>query len=298
MMQPVKATIDRSRVLRDLAVLGLARGDTVLITADLGAVGYLERNRTQTYRSWMGLLRDAVGPSGTVIVVGYTASFFRLRKDRQIVFTRHVPSTAGALSNAFQQDPDVQRSEHPTCSYFGFGPKAKSILSGHDASSTSYAVIGRVIDHGGKNLMLGTLDRKNAPMAFHYAQEELGHTRQHPFCGWFQSYYATPHGEVKLFTQWDCGGCSRGAYHLYGALTIGGAVTYGVVGNARSAIMDGATSLRIVKDAIGRNRRLTLCDDITCISCYGQWRNNGLSGFMLLVRKMGRRVIGIIKKRH
>ncbi len=245
----------------------------------------------------MEILRAALGPEGTVIVVGYSASFFRFKKDPAVVFDRNTVPTSGALSKAFLQDPAVMRSAHPTCSYFGFGPEANAILAGHDAGSLSYAVIGQVIARGGKNLMLGTVDRKNAPMAFHYAQEELGHTRQHPFCGWFQSYYRTAAGEIRLFTQWDCGGCSRGAYHLYGALTVEGAVTFGAVGNARSALMDGPTSLRIIKAAIDRNRRLTLCDDPNCLSCYGQWRNTGVGAGALFARKMAVRLWQVLRRK-
>jgi aminoglycoside 3-N-acetyltransferase len=290
------ATVDHARILHDLQAIGLRQGDLVLITADLGAVGFAERNRSQTGRAWMEILRAAVGVEGTVIVVGYTASFFRFKKDPAVVFDRNASPTSGALSKAFLQDQAVLRSAHPTCSYFGFGPEAGALLAGHDAGSPSYAVIGKVIARGGKNLMLGTVDRKNAPMAFHYAQEELGHTKQHPFCGWFQSYYRTAEGEVRLFTQWDCGGCSRGAYHLYGALAVEGAVTFGTVGNARSALMDGSTSLRIIKAAIGRNRRLTLCDDPSCLSCYGHWRNTGLGAGALFARKMAVRAWRVIKR--
>ena len=278
--------IDRSQIISDLSTLGVQKGCVLYITANLGAVGFFENNRTETARAWLEILRQAVGPSGTVIVVGYTPTFFRFKKNPTVIFDFQTPPTSGPLSKAFCQDPQVIRSKHPTCSYLGFGPQARTILAGHDEKSSSYSVIGKIIDLGGTNLMLGTVDKNNAPMAFHYAQEVLGHTKQHPLCGLFQTYYKSGENKIKTFTRWDCGGCSSGAYHLYGALTVDGAVTYGIVGNALSALIDGTKSFRIIKSAIARNRRLTMCDDLTCISCRGQWRNTGLNASSVYAKKI------------
>jgi len=278
--------IDRSKIISDLSTLGVQKGCVLYVTANLGAVGFFEKSRTETAHAWLEILRQAVGSSGTVVVVGYTPTFFRFKKDPTVIFDRESPPTSGPLSKAFCQDPHVIRSQHPTCSYLGFGPQARTILDSHDEKSSSYSVIGKIIDLGGTNLMLGTVDKTNAPMAFHYAQEVLGHTKQHPLCGLFQSYYRSGGNQIKLFTRWDCGGCSSGAYHLYGALTVEGAIAYGIVGNAHSALIDGSKSFQIIKNAIARNRRLTMCDDLTCISCRGQWRNTGLNAITVYTEKI------------
>jgi aminoglycoside 3-N-acetyltransferase len=283
--------IDQARIISDLCALGVQKGSILFVTANLGAVGFFKNNLTETSRAWLDILRESVGQSGTVIVAGYTPTFLRFKKDSTIIFDRHTPPTSGPLSKAFCQDPSVIRSKHPTCSYLGFGPHAAKILSGHDDTSSSYSVVGKIIELGGTNLMLGTIDKKNAPMAFHYAQEELGHTKQHPLCGLFQSYYRVGENKIKLFTRSDCGGCSSGAYHLYGALTVEGAINYGFVGNAQSGLIDGAKSFQIIKGAIARNRQLTMCDDLSCISCRGQWRSTGLNASSVYVKKLWKIVI-------
>jgi aminoglycoside 3-N-acetyltransferase len=290
--------VSREKVLFNLYEIGLRSGDIVFVTADLSAVGFYSHSRAETARAWIEILRQSVGSRGTVIVAGYTKSFIRFKKDPTIVFDRKSEPTSGALARAFLQDPAVRRSSHPVCSYFGFGPQAEAILSDHDASSLSYTVIGRIIEFGGKNLMLGTVDRKNAPMTFHYSQETLGHTMQNPYCGWMQSYYKTDDGQVKLFTRWDCGGCSCGAYHLYGALTVGKAVVYGTVGNAFSAVINGPVSYQIIRGLIEKNRRITLCDDLECISCYGNWRNFGFRAGAVLIKKIKSKIMKILDQQR
>ncbi len=290
--------VSREKVVFDLYKIGLRSGDLVFVTADLSAVGFYNHSRAETARAWIEILRQSVGTRGTVIVAGYTKSFFRFKKDPTIVFDRKSEPITGALARAFLQDPAVLRSSHPVCSYFGFGPQAEAILSDHDASSLSYTVTGKIIEFGGKNLMLGTVDRKNAPMAFHYSQEKLGHTIQNPYCGWMQSYYKTDDGQVKLFTRWDFGGCSCGAYNLYGALTVGKAVAYGTVGKAFSALINGPVSYQIIRDLIERNRAITLCDDLECISCYGNWRNSGCSAGAVLIKKVKNEIIKILRQKN
>ena len=45
----------------------------------------------------------------------------------------------------------------------------------------SYTPFKRIIELGGKNLMLGTINDDNAPMVMHYCQEQLGITKKRPF---------------------------------------------------------------------------------------------------------------------
>lgn len=284
-MKSIKLTLSRDNIVKDILNLGVNQGDTIFVTADLLAVGFFAKGRKETLNAWVDILMEAVGPQGTIIVAAYTETFFRFKKNKSIIFESNTPSNSGSLSTAFLNDERSVRSKHPTNSYVGIGPNAHRILCGHDQHSLSYSPLGKIIELGGKNLMIGTVDMRNAPMAFHYAQECLGHTLHNPTNGLFQAYYKNEEGVTNLYTRKDSGGCSRGAYHLYGSLLVNNAVKFGYIGKARSALIEGKQSFDVIKEVLNKNRKIVLCDDKLCTSCYGRWSNNGAKVFWFYLYK-------------
>lgn len=268
--------ITKEKIIADIINLGVKPGDTLFVTADLLLAGLFINSREETLKVWIEILKSAVGPNGTIIVAAYTDTFYIFKKNRDVIFNKESIPNSGSLSTAFLSYPDAIRSSHPTNSCFGFGPNAEMILTDHNEYSKSYSLIGKIIELNGKNLMIGTVDKKNAPMAFHYAQECLGHTSNHPLGGLLQTYYRDSNKKLQLFTRYDIGGCSQGAYHLYGSLIVNGAVRFGQVGKAFSALIDGKKSFEVVVDLLKENRKIVLCDDKYCINCYGRWGNNGI----------------------
>lgn len=268
---------DIQLILDQLTTLGVRQGDVLFVTADLLRVGLFHKNRSETMRAWVNLLTQAVGPSGTIVAAAYTPLFFRYRKNPNIVFTRSSPTTAGALSTALLNDPRAHRSKHPSNSCVAIGKDAEEILQSHDQHALSYSVLGEIVKRKGKHLMLGTIDRKNAPLALHYAQELLGITKTEPTVGMFQTYYHDAKGQQNLFTKWDVGGCSRGGYKIFGHLLVEDAVSLGVVGNALSALIDAEKSVDVAKIALTADRRAFICDDTFCTSCRGRWSVSGLA---------------------
>lgn len=264
-------------VLDELVALGVRQGDVLFVTADLMQVGLFFKSRSETMRAWVDLLSQAVGTQGTVIVAAYTPVFFRFKKDARVIFRPDSATTAGALSNALLRDPRSVRSLHPTNSCVAIGREAEEILKGHDQHSLSYSVLGQIVKRGGKHLMLGTVDRMNAPLGLHYAQELLGITKTEPTVGLFQTYYEGASGQPQLFTKWDVGGCSRGGYKMLGHLLLENALTLGQVGNAKTALIDAQKSTTIAKAALTADRRAFVCDDPWCTSCRGRWSVSGLA---------------------
>jgi aminoglycoside N3'-acetyltransferase len=236
------------------------------------------------------LLTQAVGPEGTVIVAAYTPVFFRLKKDARVVFSSQVVSTAGALSNALLRDPRAKRSQHPTNSCVAIGRDAEEILRGHDQNSLSYSVLRQIVQRGGKHLMLGTVDRMNAPLGLHYAQELLGITKTEPTVGMFQSYYLDESGQQKLFTKWNVGGCSRGGFKLFGHLLVDDAISLGRVGQSQAALIDAKKSTIIAYSALVANPSAFVCENPTCVSCRGRWAVSGMKTPILYFQKLIRRL--------
>lgn len=257
-------------LLAQIRNIGVLPGDIVFLAADLLRVGYFNQNREQTLKDWVDILTNAVGPKGTLIVPAYTTSFQRFRKDKKIVFDEGVPTTSGALSVAFQSYPGVLRSKHPTNSCFAIGPHANHILQGHDESASSYLPYLKVIEMGGKNLMIGAFsDTRLAPMAMHAAQETVGITERHWAAGLIQSYYKKHDGSIALFTRRDVGGCTAGGYKTIGHHIVNDAINFGVIGNALSAYIDCGKSHRIFVELFNNNPLLIKCDDNKCLTCYG-----------------------------
>jgi aminoglycoside 3-N-acetyltransferase len=271
-------------ILKDLISLGVVEGDLLFITADLMRVGLRFKSKEFLAKMWMNIIRKAVGEKGTVIVASYTPTFLRIFDEKRFVFDRHSWSNAGALSNILINDKLCIRSEHPTNSYIGFGPLAEKILCDHNENGMSYDPIGEIIKYKGKNLMLGTLDYNNAPMAMHYAQQVLGHTKRHPLLGISQTYYISRGGKKILFTRWDAGGCSSGGHNLLGALIVSNVCKVGKVGHALSALIDAEASFEITLNRLRTNPTLIKCDNKRCLSCYGRFREAPLSSAKIYAR--------------
>lgn len=283
--------ITKEKLLSDLSALGVVEGDLIFVTANLGSVGYFARTRAETLRDWVSILLAAVGERGTVVVASYTPTFLKFKKDRSVVFSINATSNAGPIANAFLNDLRSVRSDHPTNSYVGIGPLADAIMRDRDSADMSYTPIGRMVALGAKNLMLGTVDKHNAPMCFHYAQEQLGITKTEPFAGWTQTYVEREGAVRTLFTRNDVGGCSRGAHNLYGKLLACGAMRVGFVGNSTSALIDGQASLEIIREVLKMQRRLVLCEDRWCTSCYGRWSSVGFRVPWFYIGKVAKRLI-------
>lgn len=265
----------KESILADLNNLGVSSGDIIFISADLLKVGYFNQTTEQTYQDWVEIFRSLIGNTGTLVIPAYSSTFSRFRKRSDMVFNIHAVPSAGALSLAIHRFGKAQRSLHPTNSCFAIGPMADFILRDHDHTASSYLPYHRVLELKGKNLMLGTLDKGNGPMAFHLVQEILGHTIGHPSNGLRQTFFEDPlTAEVKLFTRRDVGGCTRGLYNLIGQHLIDRAIKIGYVGRGLSATVDIEKSTRLIERVLKNNPNLIRCDHADCVSCYGRFVYN------------------------
>lgn len=93
----------------------LEPGDDVLIHAALGKLGHFEAGVDDVILA----LREAVGPTGTVIMMTDTRSFAKSGR-----FSMDQPSETGLLTEHFRVTPGVKRSCVPMCSFCAIGPRA------------------------------------------------------------------------------------------------------------------------------------------------------------------------------
>lgn len=285
-----------SNILNQLRELGISNGDTILITADLLSVGLVNRNRGILIDSWIDILMNLVGPDGTIVLTSYSKSFFRFAKNKNLCFSRTQRTTSGALSQILLDTDLAIRSTHPTNSIVAIGKHARYICEKHTRESLCYDYVETLIEFNGKHLMLGTLDRNNAPAGFHYAQQLIGETRTTPGFGLFQCYYFDESGAKRLFTKWDGGGCSGAGYKVIGHHLIGGDASIGVVGNSISAVFNIKRSIELCRQELVNNRRYMVCDDEMCLTCKGRYSTSGLNVIPFYLRYIFKKLPQIIKK--
>jgi aminoglycoside 3-N-acetyltransferase len=257
----------KNKILNDLRALGINRGDIVFVTANILKVGLFGTNRKAISRNWVDVFKELVGPRGGVVAVSYSKAFHRLRRDPKCIFTRESRPTSGGLSNIFVADTQFTRSTHPTNSYIGYGDAVVEILKQHNHNGMSYDVPLQLINMGCKNLLLGTVDEVNAPMAMHVAQQLVGDTLKHPTNFLLQSFYLDD-GTVRLFTRKDAAGCSGAGRKFFEYLYDRMLVTDGYVGNAYSAVIPGAQSLEAALNIRKQRSTVFCCADSSCSSCY------------------------------
>lgn len=283
MVQPNKDIISGQ-----IASLGLERGDVVFVSSDLMRVGYFSKTPETTLRDWVDILCDAVGSEGTVVVPTYSPSTLRppLGRLSGFVYTKDSLSESGSMANAFiDHAPMGVRGAHPTCSCIAVGPLAQKIAGEHGVGDDPYFPYGRIIERGGKNLMLGTVDLKNCPMPFHFAQHTLGHTRRHPLSGLLETRYLDDAGREQRYIVREIGGCTRGVHKAWGYILNKNGVRFGTVGRSLSALVDAKIAYDVLLQVLQKQPRLIRCDEPNCISCHGRFVYNGFGVVPYYLRK-------------
>jgi len=270
-----------------LRSLGLKAGDCVFVTADLFKTGLLIKSRKDLLKCWIDIFKKILTTEGTIVAASYSKAYPFYAIDKKFPFNRDTKTTSGALSLALLDDLESVRSRHPTNSYVGWGKHARDILNSHDHRSQSYDITKKIIELNGKNLMIGTIDGKNAPMVFHYCQQELGYTLKDPFSSLSGAYY-DDHGIIKRFIRKDVGGCSSAGNKLYSYFIEKDCINFGKVGSAQSCIIDCKKSFDITMNLMKNNPRFPICDDGSCISCYGRFSNSGFSIFLFYFKKISK----------
>ncbi|MFT6193217.1 MAG: aminoglycoside N3'-acetyltransferase [Cognaticolwellia sp.] len=297
----MKKKITKESIIESLIDLGIKKGDILFLSADLMRIGYFNKNIDTTLKDWVEILQSVVGKDGTLIIPSNTTSFSRFKKSKDIVFTPDSAPNSGSLSTAFYLYADVIRSTHPTNSCFGIGPKAEFILDGHDEKSLSYSIYGKIIELGGKNLMLGTVeDNRNSPMPFHFCQEVLGHTRSHPLANLQQTYFINSKNNKTLFTRKDVGGCTGGAINTFGEHIAQKAIKFGPIGKSLSALVDTKKSSVVLMNIFNERPYLIKCNNKDCLSCYGRYIYNGfgvIKFYSKYIPQLVYKILTIIKRK-
>ncbi len=286
----------KDSIIADLRALGLKKGDVVFVAADLLRVGYFNGTQDQTLKDWIVIFDEVLGEEGTIVVPTYSPYVRRFFKKSEFVYTTSSESTSGALARAFLSDaPNLVRGTHPTNSVAARGAQAEEIVSCSTPNLPKYQPYAKVVEMGGKNLMLGIVDERNCPFTYHHVQENLGHTRRHPLSGLFATQYLDENGQKQKFVVRELGGCTSGVHKAWGYHLAANAVNFARVGRSTSALVDARKSTEVLTRVMTQTPHLLKCDDRSCLSCYGRVEYNGLGAIWFYVRHMTKPITKIIK---
>lgn len=167
-MQERIQQVDITEVIKkQLNMLGINKGDTVLVHSSLKSLGA----RVSPLQIINALCR-AVGDEGTLVLPAL--SYLHCNKNNLYFDYFATPSNVGAIPEYFRtQTKDVLRSMNPTHSCCALGENAEFITSGHILDNTpcgNNSPFRRVKKLGGKILFLGCGMKPNTSM---HAVEEL-----------------------------------------------------------------------------------------------------------------------------
>jgi len=123
--------VTRAELARDLARMGIVRGDTVFVHSSLKSLGYVDGGAAAV----VGALQDAVGPEGTLLVPTYYLPAGTVKATCEMqgyVFdpNRH-GTNMGRLPETFLTQAATHRSVHPTHSVSAWGRHAHHLTEGH-----------------------------------------------------------------------------------------------------------------------------------------------------------------------
>lgn len=139
-------------ILRD--EMGLVSGDLAFIHSSVDRL-----HLSFPFFQILGILRNIVGPEGTLVFPTYPRlSSYRFLMSGEVFDVRKTPSFMGILSEFARRQKNAVRSLHPTKSVVAIGPLAEALTGDHHRSPFPYDVTSpyfRTVEHSGKVIGLG-----------------------------------------------------------------------------------------------------------------------------------------------
>ncbi len=195
--------VTAEQISEGLRHMGVGEGDVLFVHSSLKSLGFVRGGPSTVIQG----IRDAVGPSGTVILPTYYMPAGTVLGACQMEGYRFDPrvhgTTMGALPSAFLAMDGVQRSIHPTHSVSAVGKHARFITEAHHLAPSIFGTGSpwqRFHELDGKVLGLGV---SMGPITFyHLLEDTLGErfpvdiwverTFYIPCCDWNGEEYLVP----------------------------------------------------------------------------------------------------------
>ena len=157
----------RGQIALQVRNLGLEPGDTVMLHASVGAIGWIAGGPSEVLRSVL----DTIGPDGTLMMyVGWDGSPYDVLVDAPEVppamlqlWPAYDPATSRAvpawsiLAECLRTWPGAKRSEHPDSSFAAVGRHADELTQAHPLNygMGEGSPLAKLCERKGKVLLLG-----------------------------------------------------------------------------------------------------------------------------------------------
>lgn len=280
------------KLKNDLENLGITKGDTVLVRADLGVIGKIETKKREDY---INFILEVVGEEGTIVGLSFTSGFF-IKKNKNDFFDGKNKSYTGAFANTMLSHPKAIRSTHPTNSYVAIGKNAQYILENHDENSGAYEPIRKIVELSGKMILIGCVESSPGFTTTHLAEVDLGLHKRIIFPTLNRVYYKK-NDEIKLFKRKDLGSCSSTFYRFYGHYVKNELLQQGYIGNAYSILIDAKKAFDLDLKILESNPKITLCENPSCMLCRARRWDNLIDMPMFVVRNIIPKIVRKVFKK-
>jgi aminoglycoside N3'-acetyltransferase len=122
-------SITQEEIARDLRVLGLRAGDTVLVHSAMSRIGYVQGGAPAVVDAFL----DVLGPDGTLAVptFPFTGSMLAYVKSDPDFDVDETPSKMGVITEEVRLRPGGLRSLEPTHPVAALGPQARFLVEDH-----------------------------------------------------------------------------------------------------------------------------------------------------------------------
>lgn len=148
----------RNDLRKNIEMLGIRRGDTLLIHSSLKSIGMVEGGADTVLAVFMDYL------AGEGILILPTHSWQTIGEEHNVFDPETEPSCVGALTEIFRKKDGVIRSWHPTHSVGVIGKDADEFVRGDHLSDTPCprnGCWGKLYDYNAKILFLGCSPKRN-----------------------------------------------------------------------------------------------------------------------------------------
>jgi len=244
--------ITKDRIVADLQTLGLKAGDIVIVHSSLASLGSVEGGAQTVIRA----LLDVLGEAGTLMMPTFAGP--------PPFDVKNTVSKLGAITETFRTWPGAVRGFHPSHSVSVLGPKAQDLIRDHLASPSACGKntpFGRLIDLGGKILLLGVDNDRNTTM---HTLEEYA---QSPYLSDYETTYLDDNGRVHSHKLKWYPGPHRNFIGVSPILERAGAQVTGKVGQAVARLIDARKMHDTLMPEFRANPALVLCDNPNCADC-------------------------------
>jgi len=248
--------VTASRLARELAALGVRRGDVVFVHTALSRIGHVIGGPAAVIRA----IEAAVGPTGTVLMPAYSTGGlpYDWVIEKPVFDVRRTRADVGAVPETFRMLPGTRRSLHPTHSGCARGAKADLVTEGHERSVRPFGPgtpFAKLAELGGKGVLLGARLRNFT--ALRIVEDGLGEAYPVPV------YCPEPFAidvidaagarrTVRTLVPDPAWSRRRDGDLLLPGLRARGLVTEGTVGRAPTLVVDCARLLDALEDLTAR----------------------------------------------